>query len=324
MAAPLAPGATGARHEATRRVNRMRRRALRRPRRPAPPPPPSPGAPGTDARTGRAAGPGARAQRVCGVHHSQVGRLAERRRDRHALQAGPVVAAVVFVVVEGALLYSLIKFRARKGAVAGPDPRQHAPGDRLDGRRRADPRRARRRHVRQAAGASTTRRTPAPTGCSSPPARSRLEPDQTPPPNGKSLNICVNGQQYIWRYTYAQRLRQRRRSSSPFSYQEMVVPVDTTVTLDIQRPGRRALVVDPAARRQVRRHPRLHEPHLVQDPRQARRHRSVHRPVRRAVRAQPREHDRARSGPSRPTRVRELARPRRGRHQGRRRPGRRS
>jgi len=52
------------------------------------------------------------------------------------------------------------------------------------------------------------------------------------PPNGKSLNICVNGQQYIWRYTYA-----RDCSNAPlnsvFSYQEMVVPVDTTVTLDI-------------------------------------------------------------------------------------------
>ena len=33
----------------------------------------------------------------------------------------------------------------------------------------------------------------------------------------------------------------------------MVVPTDTTVTLDITRPGRRPLVVDPGARRQVRR-----------------------------------------------------------------------
>jgi cytochrome c oxidase subunit 2 len=52
------------------------------------------------------------------------------------------------------------------------------------------------------------------------------------PPNGRSLNICVNGQQYIWRYTYARDCGSAPLNS-PFSYQEMVVPVDTTVTLDI-------------------------------------------------------------------------------------------
>jgi cytochrome c oxidase subunit 2 len=57
-------------------------------------------------------------------------------------------------------------------------------------------------------------------------------PTKKLPPNGKSLNICVNGQQYIWRYTYANDCA-NAALSSPFSYQEMVVPVDTTVTLDI-------------------------------------------------------------------------------------------
>ena len=52
------------------------------------------------------------------------------------------------------------------------------------------------------------------------------------PPNGRSLNICVNGQQYIWRYTYAADCS-NAPLNSVFSYQEMVVPVDTTVTLDI-------------------------------------------------------------------------------------------
>ena len=52
------------------------------------------------------------------------------------------------------------------------------------------------------------------------------------PPNGKSLNICVNGQQYIWRYTYAADCG-NAPLNSPFSYTEMVVPVETTVTLDI-------------------------------------------------------------------------------------------
>jgi cytochrome c oxidase subunit 2 len=56
------------------------------------------------------------------------------------------------------------------------------------------------------------------------------------PPNGKSLNICVNGQQYIWRYTYAENCSKATINvgDSVFSYQEMVVPVGTTVTLDIQ------------------------------------------------------------------------------------------
>jgi len=49
--------------------------------------------------------------------------------------------------------------------------------------------------------------------------------DQPPPPGGRALNIDVNGQQYVWRYTYP---------NGVFSYDEMVVPTDTTVTLDIR------------------------------------------------------------------------------------------
>ena len=47
-----------------------------------------------------------------------------------------VIALVIFVAVMGAMVYALVRFRARKGVVAGPDPRQHAPGGRLDGRPR--------------------------------------------------------------------------------------------------------------------------------------------------------------------------------------------
>jgi cytochrome c oxidase subunit 2 len=52
--------------------------------------------------------------------------------------------------------------------------------------------------------------------------------NQPAPPKGSSkpLNIKVNGQQYIWRYQYP--------GPQPlFSYYEMVVPTDTTVTLDV-------------------------------------------------------------------------------------------
>ncbi len=56
--------------------------------------------------------------------------------------------------------------------------------------------------------------------------------DRQLPPNGKSLSIDVNGQQYVWRYTYAD--NDKVNLNNVFSYQEMVVPTDTTVTLTIR------------------------------------------------------------------------------------------
>jgi cytochrome c oxidase subunit 2 len=52
--------------------------------------------------------------------------------------------------------------------------------------------------------------------------------DQPEPPGGggKSLPIEVNGQQYVWRYDYP--------GEQVYSYYEMVVPTDTTVTLKIR------------------------------------------------------------------------------------------
>jgi cytochrome c oxidase subunit 2 len=143
------------------------------------------------------------------------------------------VALVIFVGVEGALLYSLIKFRARKGAVAA----QIRGNTRLE--------------VGWTVGAAlilvvlaaftfaklgSIRNPPnsGPNGLQLADSGTLFAsgPTKKFPPNGRSLNVCVNGQQYIWRYTYA-----RDCSNAPlnsvFSYQEMVVPVDTTVTLDI-------------------------------------------------------------------------------------------
>ena len=142
------------------------------------------------------------------------------------------VAVVIFIGVEGALFYSLFKFRARKGAV----PAQIRGNTRLE--------------VGWTVGAALILvvlaaftfaklgdiRNPPNSG----PKGLQLAdgvlvaegPAKRLPPNGKSLNICVNGQQYVWRYTYANDCA-NAPLSSPFSYQEMVVPVDTTVTLDI-------------------------------------------------------------------------------------------
>jgi cytochrome c oxidase subunit 2 len=49
--------------------------------------------------------------------------------------------------------------------------------------------------------------------------------DQPPPPGGKALAITVSGQQYIWRYQYP---------NGAVSFQQMVVPRDTTVVLSIK------------------------------------------------------------------------------------------
>ena len=52
------------------------------------------------------------------------------------------------------------------------------------------------------------------------------------PPNGKSLNITVIGRQYIWQYVYPG-ANEPDGLGAPYSYEEMVVPTNTTVTLDI-------------------------------------------------------------------------------------------
>ncbi len=55
---------------------------------------------------------------------------------------------------------------------------------------------------------------------------------QRVPKDGKSLSIDVNGQQYSWRYTYED--GDGNNLNNVFSYEEMVVPVNTTVTLRIR------------------------------------------------------------------------------------------
>jgi cytochrome c oxidase subunit 2 len=52
------------------------------------------------------------------------------------------------------------------------------------------------------------------------------------PADGKALNIQVNGQQYIWRYPDPD--HDPNPLNNVFSYTEMVVPTNTTVLLDIR------------------------------------------------------------------------------------------
>lgn len=136
------------------------------------------------------------------------------------------VAIIVFIGVEGLLIYSLVKFKARKGAVAA----QIRGNTRLE--------------IGWTVGAAVILvvlatltfiklddiRTPP---NSSPNGLQLADTSRRLPPNGKSLNICVNGQQYLWRFTYSDNCKTGLNLGEPFSYEEMVVPVDTTVTLDI-------------------------------------------------------------------------------------------
>jgi cytochrome c oxidase subunit 2 len=136
------------------------------------------------------------------------------------------VAIIVFVGVEGVLLYSVFKFKAKKGRVAA----QIRGNTRLE--------------IGWTVGAALILVVLAVLtfvkldGIRNPPDSSAnglqlADTSRRLPPNGKALNICVNGQQYIWRYTYAQDCKAGKNLGAPFSYEEMVVPVDTTVTLDI-------------------------------------------------------------------------------------------
>jgi cytochrome c oxidase subunit 2 len=139
------------------------------------------------------------------------------------------IAAVVFVIVEGALAYSLLKFRAKRGAVAAQ----------VHGNTRLE--------IGWTVAAAlilvvltvvTFVKLPSiinPPNSGASGLVLSASVTQPTPPNGKKLDICVQGRQYIWRYTYgAGCVNNSFALKLPYSYQEMVVPVDTTVVLTIQ------------------------------------------------------------------------------------------
>ncbi len=138
------------------------------------------------------------------------------------------IAAVVFFVVEGLLFWALWKFRAKRGAVAAQ----------IHGNTRLE--------IGWTVGAAlilvvitivTFIKMPSIIN----PAPSKIDAngnevantvqvastDQPDPPAGSdTLNIKVDGQQYVWRYQYP-------GPKDVFSYEKMVVPIGMTVTLDI-------------------------------------------------------------------------------------------
>jgi cytochrome c oxidase subunit II len=142
------------------------------------------------------------------------------------------IAILVFVVVEGALFYSLWRFRAKKGAVAAQ----------IHGNTRLE--------ISWTVGAalilvalaavtfsklSSIQNPPnsSPDGLQLADGVLTASVEAPTPPNGKKLTICVTGRQYIWRYTYGAGC-ERNAFGLVYSYEEMVVPANTTVVLDIE------------------------------------------------------------------------------------------
>ncbi len=136
------------------------------------------------------------------------------------------IGIVIFLLVWGVLIWSLVKYRARRDGVAH-QIRGNTPLE-----------------IGWTLGAASIlvvlvvvtflylddiENPPAsgPNGLSAAAAQF-ASVDQPDPPKsgGPVLRIHVNGQQYIWRYDYP--------GTGLFSYNEMVVPTDTTVVLEIE------------------------------------------------------------------------------------------
>jgi cytochrome c oxidase subunit 2 len=136
-----------------------------------------------------------------------------------------VLAVIIFIGVEGALIWAVVKFKARKGAVAA----QIHGNTRLEIIWTAVPAAILVFLVVFTFLKLPDIKNPAPTGKDGLQFASNAiyaSTDQPSPPAGKALRIKVDGQQYVWRYQYPGK-------DDVFAYEEMVVPADTTVILDI-------------------------------------------------------------------------------------------
>ena len=140
-----------------------------------------------------------------------------------------IVAAVVFVAVEGALIYAVYRFRAKKNPVA----------HQIHGNTRLE--------IGWTAGAAvvllvltvvTFIKLPSIVNAPNSGADGlalTASLSKPSPPNGKKLDVCVQARQYIWRYVYGQDCKNAPSPQSlPYSYTTMVVPVHTTVVLTLQ------------------------------------------------------------------------------------------
>ena len=141
-----------------------------------------------------------------------------------------VIAVIVFLGVEGVLIYCLVKYRAKRGRVAAQ----------IHGNTRLE--------IGWTVGAAVilvflTVATFVMLPGIKNPAESSIDAngnpvasnaafastDQQAPPKGVAMNIKVDGMQYVWQYTYPS-----IDGKKVFSYTDMHVPVGMTVTLDVQ------------------------------------------------------------------------------------------
>ena len=140
-----------------------------------------------------------------------------------------IMSAVVFIGVEGLLIWFALKYKARRGRVAAQ----------IHGNTRLE--------VGWTIGAAVLLvfittvtfiklpgiKDPAVSDIDAkgnPVAANALfaSTDQPAPPRGDTLNITVDGQQYVWRFQYP-----RQGNKTVFAYEEMVVPEGMTVILRI-------------------------------------------------------------------------------------------
>jgi cytochrome c oxidase subunit II len=136
------------------------------------------------------------------------------------------VGIVIFLLIEGTLIWALVRHRARRGGTAA-QIRGNTPLE-----------------VGWTIGAASILvvltvvtflylddiENPPASGPNGLQTAQFASVDQPNPPRsgGPFLTIRVNGQQYIWRYDYLDSKKQL------FSYHRMVVPTDTTVVLKIE------------------------------------------------------------------------------------------
>jgi cytochrome c oxidase subunit 2 len=144
-----------------------------------------------------------------------------------------IIGGVIFVLVEGLLVFSIVKFRRRRG---GPEPAMVHGNTPLEVGwtigaaaivaviaaitfiylpKIKNPPNTSANGIQQLAGTELA---------------SLSEPKT---PNGKALHINVVGQQYIWRFDYIGARPRLTENRPVFAYESMVVPTNTTVVLQI-------------------------------------------------------------------------------------------
>jgi cytochrome c oxidase subunit 2 len=128
-----------------------------------------------------------------------------------------VIAAVIFIGVTGTLVVFLIRYRSRRGRVAS----QVRGNTQLEIAWTLAP-----AVILVVLAALTFAKldgivTPARSGVG-PAAYASI--DQPPPPGEAALHIKVTGRQFLWKYEYP---------NGAYSYEELVVPVNATVILDL-------------------------------------------------------------------------------------------